>query len=128
MDVGERIKSARIALGLTQEELGEMLGVQKSAISKYEKGRVANIKRSTLKRLSEILQIKPSDLIGDFDSQVNVGHSDAKSELTASEIELLQCFRACNSTGQELILGTARACAGNPDMQKSITKSSKTAG
>lgn len=63
MDIGEKIKRARIAKGMTQEELGKILGVQKSAIAKYESGRVVNIKRSTLKTISEVLEIRPSELI-----------------------------------------------------------------
>ena len=65
MDIGEKIRSARLAKGMTQEELGNRLGVQKSAIAKYESGRVVNIKRSTLKKISEILDIRPAELIGD---------------------------------------------------------------
>ena len=63
MDIGEKIRTARISKGMTQEELGKLLGVQKSAIAKYENGRVVNIKRSTLKKISNILEIRPSELI-----------------------------------------------------------------
>ena len=63
MDIGDKIRSARIAKGMTQEELGKILGVQKSAIAKYESGRVVNIKRSTLKKISDVLGIRPSELI-----------------------------------------------------------------
>lgn len=63
MDIGKKIKAARIAKGMTQEELGQCLGVQKSAIAKYESGRVVNIKRTTLKTISDILDIHPSELI-----------------------------------------------------------------
>lgn len=63
MDVGSKIKTARIAKGLTQEELGKLLGVQKSAVAKYENGRVVNIKRSMLKKISDVLGIRPSELI-----------------------------------------------------------------
>lgn len=63
MDIGNKIKTARIAKGMTQEELGKQLGVQKSAIAKYESGRVVNIKRSTLKKISDILDIRASELI-----------------------------------------------------------------
>lgn len=63
MNIGTKIKSARIAKGMTQEELGRRLGVQKSAIAKYESGRVVNIKRTTLKKISDILDIRPSELI-----------------------------------------------------------------
>lgn len=63
MDIGKMIRDARRAKGLTQEELGEIVGVQKSAIAKYENGRVVNIKRSTLQRLAKALDLKGSDLI-----------------------------------------------------------------
>lgn len=63
MEIGELIKKARIDKGLTQEELGKLVGVQKSAIAKYENGRVVNIKRSTLQKLAEALDLRGSDLI-----------------------------------------------------------------
>ena len=37
--VGEAIKQARLAQNLTQEQLGEKVGVQKSQISRLERGR-----------------------------------------------------------------------------------------
>ena len=57
------IRDARLSKGLTQEELGNLVGVQKSAIAKYENGRVVNIKRSTLQGLAKALDLKGSDLI-----------------------------------------------------------------
>lgn len=64
MDVGFVIKKARLAKGLTQEELGEKVGVKKSAVAKWENGRVSEIKRSNLKMLAEALDIKPTELFG----------------------------------------------------------------
>ena len=66
MEIGAKIKNARLAKGLTQEELGKIVGVQKSAIAKYENGRVVNIKRSTLQGLANALGLKGSDLISDI--------------------------------------------------------------
>ena len=40
MDIGQKIRIARIEKGMTQEELGNILGVKKSAIAKYKSGRV----------------------------------------------------------------------------------------
>lgn len=62
-NIGKLIKEARLDKGMTQEELGKMVGVQKSAIAKYENGRVVNIKRSTLQKLAQALDLKGSDLI-----------------------------------------------------------------
>ena len=63
MKIGEKIKVARKKKGLTQEDLGKLVGVQKSAIAKYENGRVVNIKRSTLQKIASALNIRPSELI-----------------------------------------------------------------
>ena len=63
IDIGQKIKNARISKGMTQEELGNEIGVQKSAIAKYENGRVVNIKRSTLQKIAKVLNIRPSELI-----------------------------------------------------------------
>lgn len=63
MEIGQKIKNARIAKNMTQEELGNHIGVQKSAIAKYESGRVVNIKRSTLQKIAKVLDLRPSELI-----------------------------------------------------------------
>lgn len=67
MEIGQKIKQARIDKGLTQEELGNLVGLQKSAIAKYENGRVVNIKRSTLQKLAHALDLRGSDLIIEAD-------------------------------------------------------------
>ena len=63
MEIGQKIREARLAKGLTQGELGNLVGLQKSAIAKYENGRVVNIKRSTLQKLAKALDLRGSDLI-----------------------------------------------------------------
>lgn len=63
-NTGEMIKYYRKKLGLTQEELGNYVGVQKSAIAKYENGRIENLKRTTIEKLSELFDILPSELLG----------------------------------------------------------------
>ena len=65
MNIGQKIKKARLERGLTQQELGALVGVQKSAIAKYENGRVVNIKRNTLQKIAKALNIRPSELVFD---------------------------------------------------------------
>lgn len=64
MGMAEQIKNRRIYMGYTQEELAQKLGLQKSAIAKYENGRVENIKRSIIQKMSEVLECSPSFLMG----------------------------------------------------------------
>lgn len=73
--IGERIKTLRMSLGMTQEELGKKVGVQRAAINKYEKGVVSNIKIDTQIKLAEALQIEPAILFYDEDfapNQMNI--------------------------------------------------------
>ncbi len=72
MEIGEKIRRARLSKKMTQEELGDILGIQKSAVAKYENGRVTNIKRSTLQKISEVLDIPPHELIFEEELPNNV--------------------------------------------------------
>ena len=65
MTIGEKIKSQRKALGLTQTELGAKLGVQKNAVSKWECGRVDDIPSSKIKAMAQLFGVQPSFLIED---------------------------------------------------------------
>lgn len=72
MTMGERIKALRIQHGLTQEELGQKVGVQKSAIYKYETGLVVNLKRSMIEKLALALGVKPTYLMGLSDKETTI--------------------------------------------------------
>lgn len=65
MKTAEKIKILRLQKGMTQEELGKAVGVQRAAINKYEKGSVVNIKRSVLQKLADSLGVAPVDLLDD---------------------------------------------------------------
>ena len=62
--MSNKIKELRKARHMTQTELGDILGVGKSAISKYEKGRVENLKRSTIAEMAKLFSVSPSYLLG----------------------------------------------------------------
>lgn len=70
MKPGNIIKNRRIEKGLTQDELGDLVGVQKSAIAKYENGVIENLKRSTILKLSEALDLTPTQIMG-FEEEQN---------------------------------------------------------
>lgn len=82
MNMGERIKQLRIANGLTQEELGKYIGVQKSAIRKYEKGEVKNMKRSSIQILSNLFKVSPSYLMCiEDENQVNTNNNSITTSI-----------------------------------------------
>jgi len=63
MSIGEKIKQARIAKGMTQTELGHALGISGVAIMRYEK-EVREPKLEMLQRIAEELDISYAYLLG----------------------------------------------------------------
>ena len=67
MKTSEKIKMLRLRKGLSQEALGDLVGLKKAAINKYETERVVNIKKSMLQKLADALDVSPADLLDDPD-------------------------------------------------------------
>ncbi len=68
-DVGLYIKSLRESRGLTQEQLGEIVGVQKAAVQKWESGTTQNLKRTVIKELSEYFEVSAASFVVNTDSE-----------------------------------------------------------
>lgn len=65
MTVGEKIHYLRIKNNMTMDDLARELGVQRSAINKYEKGIVVNLKRSTISSLCRVFGVSSSYFLDD---------------------------------------------------------------
>ena len=63
-DMSNRIKDLRKAKGLTLEQVGNMVGVGKSTVRKWETGIIANMKRDKIAALSNALGTTPAFLMG----------------------------------------------------------------
>ena len=59
--VGSRVRMRRIMLGMSQEKLGEALGLTFQQVQKYEKG-TNRVGASRIQQISEILQVPDSFL------------------------------------------------------------------
>ena len=59
--VGSRVRMRRIMLGMSQEKLGEALGLTFQQIQKYEKG-TNRVGASRIQQIAEVLQIPVSFL------------------------------------------------------------------
>lgn len=63
MTLGERIRTQRVLMQMTQEELAEVLCIKKSTVSMYENDKV-DIKGSVITELSKVLNTSPNYLLG----------------------------------------------------------------
>ncbi|MCI8604184.1 MAG: helix-turn-helix domain-containing protein [Ruminiclostridium sp.] len=69
-DIGAYIKQLRTERGMTQSELGKIIGVQKAAVQKWENGTVRNLKRKTVLKLSEYFGVAPATFVDDQESEI----------------------------------------------------------
>ena len=92
MTIGEKIRIRRKELGLTTTELGHMIGVQNSAISKYEKGKI-ELKASQIKAIAEVLQINPVLLL-----------DDDGPDLSHDEHQLILAYRAADLSARKIAM------------------------
>jgi repressor LexA len=69
VDIAATIKSRRIELGLTLEEVGDATGVKKSTVMKWETGAIKNMRRDKLARLAYVLRLDPVMLMQTADEE-----------------------------------------------------------
>lgn len=123
--IGNKIKSLRKQRGMTQEELGNKIGVTKATINKYETGVVVNLRRPVIEQLARALDTTPAYLMGWTDNSsnnnVNVNgsnngvigqnsgeiHITNDRELSKEEQELLRIYATVNVKERMDLLGYA---------------------
>lgn len=88
-EIGKRIKERREILGLTQEELGAKLWLNKSTIQRYESGKVVKIKIPIISALSKALGVNPRWLLGQTDDIGTFTFLDDYSETIQKENKFL---------------------------------------
>lgn len=107
MTVGNRIRIKREELGMTMEELGDIIGVQRWTVNKYEKDQI-DMKLSTIRALHDALGISYIDLLDDDDSE---------------DREVMTAYHNASDDKQETVRATLRL----PEKQKNPVQES-TAG
>ena len=62
-EIANKIKSRRIQLGLTLEDVAQAVGVGRSTVRKWETGMIKNMGRDKIAALAKVLQISPVELV-----------------------------------------------------------------
>ena len=111
MKTGYKIMLHRKERGLSLEALGNMVGVGKSTVRKWENGTIANMGRDKIAKLAEVFDVSPSYLISedsDFESNYAKSNSDESngimqklSKLTPDMFNLFTQFLALAADNPE---------------------------
>jgi transcriptional regulator with XRE-family HTH domain len=87
MNIGQKIRQQRKLKKMTQEQLGDAIGVSKMAISKYERNIVDNMGREKVMALSKLLDIPIVEFLESSDEKHNV--DQVSPEEFANEVRML---------------------------------------
>ena len=107
MTIGEKIRKHRKELHMTQTELGERLGVQKNAVSKWETGRVEDIPTGKIRQIAELFDVPVSYLMQD--GMLTPAPESEQDKLSA----LLDTL---NAEGRRQLMRFARYLASQPEL------------
>ena len=105
--VGARVRARRIALGLTQQELAEKVGITYQQAHKYEKG-LNRIAAGRLAAIARALAVEP----GHFFEGLGSGEPPRPTARQRQMIDLARSFAALTRPQQEALCVLARALAG----------------
>ena len=106
---GQRIKELRTLAGLSQEELGGRVGVQRAAINKYEKGTVENIPIKTIEKIANVFDVSPTYIVGWNGDESNPLAAEVKvlqgiKRFYGNEvIAIIETYTKLNSTGKRRV-------------------------
>ncbi len=71
MNIGDKIRKLREEKGYTLEELGNIIGVGKSTVRKWETGEITNMRRDSIENLAKALDISPLSFFETSDSTIS---------------------------------------------------------
>lgn len=108
--IGERIKYLRTLAEMSQEELGNRIGVQRAAINKYEKGSVTNIPIVTIEKIAQTFDVSPTYLVGWDNIESNPLAAEVKILKGVKRfygkdtVEVIEIYTQLNPTGKKRVL------------------------
>jgi transcriptional regulator with XRE-family HTH domain len=113
--VGQRIRERRIMLGLTQQQLAELIGVTYQQAHKYERG----INRVSAGRLFEIGRVLSVPITYFYEGLGDEGAPRQVSQRERMMLEIARNFaEITNERHQEAVSALARALAGASDRKQ----------
>lgn len=115
MEIKDLIREKRQELGLTYEQLGDLVGVGKSTVRKWETGMIENMRRDNIIALSKALNISPALLMGWDFSKTELSPSNNYSEEEQQHIEDL---RKLNDIGKNKVITYTKDLIEMPKYQK----------
>lgn len=106
MDIGSRLKALREARGMTLEQVGDFIGVNKATVQRYEIGNI-DIKRNIAIKLAECFHVSPAYIMGWSETPVSIPTTQPTFCVSPQLQTLADALDRLNEEGQEKLLDYA---------------------
>ncbi|MEQ1707140.1 MAG: helix-turn-helix transcriptional regulator [Terricaulis sp.] len=103
--IGARVRARRLDVGMSQEQLGQAIGVTFQQVQKYEKG-VNRVSASTLLDIADALSLRIETLLPQ-DNKKRAAEINPLDDPEAQQIAHLFC--RLNGEGRRVLTGIARS-------------------
>lgn len=103
-DIGRKIKLLREEQGLTLEQVGDIVGVGKSTVRKWETGEIANMRRDKIASLAKALHTTPAYLMG-WEEEYTLPEPPANPVFREPLKTAINLFQQLDNADQNKVIG-----------------------
>lgn len=132
MTIGQRIKSRRIELGLSVDELAEKLGKNRATVYRYEKDDIKDLPITVLEPLAKVLETTPADLMGWEKEDSHFTGKEAPTEIYqkfakgidrfhGKQKEMNDIYEQLSSENQDRVIRYSKNLLSNQKMEEELS-------
>jgi transcriptional regulator with XRE-family HTH domain len=111
VEIGQRIRAARLKKGISQEDLGKALGVSFQQIQKYEKG-VNRVSSARLVEVAKAVDMTVEDFFDRVDTKKTAGAARFDQFMATREgVQIIEAMIELSPSHRQTVITLARSLA-----------------
>ena len=106
--VADRIKECREERGMNADQLGKIIGRDRSMIFRYEKDEIGNIPINVIQEMAIALDVDPAYLMGWSDEKTPFRKNEPIAQMDDEHAELIQRYDALDQCRKDQLMNFLR--------------------
>lgn len=102
--VADRIKECREERGMNADQLGKIIGRDRSMIFRYEKDEIGNIPINVIQQMAIALDVDPAYLMGWSDEKTPYRKKEPIAQMDDEHAELIQRYDALDQSRKDQLM------------------------
>ena len=106
--VADRIKECREERGMNADQLGKIIGRDRSMIFRYEKDEIGNIPINVIQEMAIALDVNPAYLMGWSDEKTTFRNKEPIAQMDDEHAELIERYDALDQSKKDQLMSFLR--------------------